>query len=212
MAVDLRGHGDSPRFTEPELGRAPRVWLDDLLEVLVEFPSPPVAVGHSLGALLVLRAAATRPELVRGIVLEDPARPAGNWRPDPKLVREQELFLDGFARGTAAEKARMRVDTRWTHAEIDAWADCKPQVDRRMIREGLYLGSDDWAELFTRVAVPTLLVLPFDGGTSSAAIDLGNPLVEERAVPGVGHCVRRDDPGTYHAVVDPFLERVSPVR
>ena len=45
------------------------------------------------------------------------------------------------------------IDNRRLDDLLDAWADCKPQVDRRMIREGLY-----------------------------------------------------------HAVVDPFLERVSPVR
>ena len=35
---------------------------------------------------------------------------------------------------------------------------------------------------------------------------LGNALVRFELLDGVGHCVRRDDPQAYHAVVDPFLE------
>ncbi len=203
IAPDQRGHGCSPRFTEDELRSSPDVWLADLVALVGGLRTRPVLVGHSLGGLFAVRLADQHPELVRGLVLEDPAQPSGDWRPDPDFVAEQDAFLDRFAAGTAAERERMRRESRWSEDEIDAWAECKPLVDRRMIEDGLHLGSADWTEVYERLTVPTLLVVPEEGEMSPAAID--NPLVRIARIPAVGHCVRRDDPTAFHAVVDPFL-------
>lgn len=207
LAVDLRGHGTSPRFADADLDHSPDVWLGDLLGVLDALPEPPVVVGHSMGALFSLRAAVVAPTRVRALVLEDPARPSGAWTPSAEFTAAQEEFLDRFVTPDLAdaERARMRVESTWTPAEIDAWAACKPQVDRRMIRRGLYLGDPDLDAALNRVAVPTLLVAPEDGGMAPKPADLANPTVQLAFVPGVGHCVRRDDPAAYHALVDPFL-------
>ena len=77
VAPDLRGHGASPRFTPAQLPLAPEVMLADVLAVIDAQPRPVVLVGHSLGGLLALRAALARPERVRALVVEDPARPTG---------------------------------------------------------------------------------------------------------------------------------------
>ena len=61
LAPDLRGHGQSPRFTEDQLGAAPEVPLADVVTVLEAQPEPVALVGHSLGGLLALRAAIARP-------------------------------------------------------------------------------------------------------------------------------------------------------
>jgi len=205
VAVDLRGHGASPRFTADQHPRSYQVWLDDVLGVLRELPDRPILVGHSLGGLFALRAAAAVPDLVRGVVLEDPARPTGDVEPDPDLVAAQERFLDAFADGTAAEKARMRTDSGWTADEIEAWADCKPLVDRGMIRSGMTLGEADWPDLFDRLVLPTLVVVPESSDMAPKDGEVANPFVSVARIPGVGHCVRRDDPDAYHALVDPFL-------
>ena len=210
VAVDLRGHGRSPRFTTAELQRTHEVWLADVLDVLREVPAAPIVVGHSLGGLFALRAAVDAPQLVRALVLEDPARPTGEVTPDPEFVAHQEAFLDTFVSGTAAEKARMRRQSSWTPEEIDEWADCKPLVDRRMIRGGLSLGPADWPALLAALTVPTLFVVPTDGEMAPTDDELGNPLIDIARIPGVGHCVRRDDAASYHAAVDPFLELRRP--
>jgi pimeloyl-ACP methyl ester carboxylesterase len=173
-------------------------------------PAPPIVVGHSLGGLFALRAGVAAPELVSALVLEDPARLIGETPPDPELVADQETFLDTFASGTDAEKIRMRRESPWTAAEIDAWAECKPLVDRRMIRDGLRLGLTDWPTLLADLTVPTLFVVPVDGEMAPSDDELANPLIEIARISGVGHCVRRDDPAAYHAVVDPFLQRHGP--
>ena len=63
LAVDLRGHGDSPRFTDEELADTAAVVLADVLRVLDEVRRPVALVGHSYGALFALRAALARPDL-----------------------------------------------------------------------------------------------------------------------------------------------------
>jgi pimeloyl-ACP methyl ester carboxylesterase len=70
IAYDARGHGKSGRAPDYSL----RAFADDALRVLREIAKEPaVLIGHSLGALAALVAAADAPELVRGLVLEDPA-------------------------------------------------------------------------------------------------------------------------------------------
>src|SRR5580765_3663856 len=70
VAYDARGHGKSGRAPDYSL----RGFADDALRMLREIvKEPALIVGHSLGALAGLIAAADAPELVRGLVLEDPA-------------------------------------------------------------------------------------------------------------------------------------------
>ena len=74
LAVDHRGHGESPRFTSDQLAGHPGdVMVDDALHLLAQLPEPPVVLGHSLGGAVALTAAVRRPALVRALVLEDPA-------------------------------------------------------------------------------------------------------------------------------------------
>ncbi len=71
VSVDLRGHGLSDRPT----GDYPiEQFADDTAHVIQSLGlDRPVAVGHSMGGLTVLALASRHPELVRGIVMVDPA-------------------------------------------------------------------------------------------------------------------------------------------
>ncbi|WP_434081393.1 alpha/beta fold hydrolase [Sanguibacter sp. Z1732] len=131
---DLRGHGRSPRFAEDQLDAAPDVMLDDVLAVLEHIGEPVALIGHSLGGFLALRAALARPRYIAALVLEDPARPSGST-PDPQFVAANEALLDSMVDpGTQIE--RMLRETPWTRTEVEAWAACKPLVDRRYIARG----------------------------------------------------------------------------
>ena len=206
-APDLRGHGQSPRFTDDQLDEAPDVLLADLLAVIDELAEPVALVGHSLGALLSLRAALARPPRVWALVLEDPPQPSGS-APDPEFVAWHEELLGSF--DEAAQVERMLAETPWSRTEVEAWAACKPRVDREYVRRGLFLGGPGWAEMFDRLAVPTLLVVPEEGGVSPRPDGPPSDHVRLVAVPQAGHCVRRDQPDRYHGVVDAFLAEHQP--
>ncbi len=72
VAPDLLGHGGSPVPDDPGEYTRDRA-LDDLDDVLadiaVDVDTPAVLVGHSLGGYLALAHAATRPGVVRGVVV-----------------------------------------------------------------------------------------------------------------------------------------------
>ncbi len=127
VAVDLRGHGSSPRAAEG-LGLADLA--DDVAETVTaltgqpatapdrpgdrpagggERPAPPIdlLVGHSLGALVVMTLAGVRPRLARRIVLEDPPGPNGiDW-----AALADELVTDG---------RRARTEPGALRAELEA--------------------------------------------------------------------------------------------
>jgi pimeloyl-ACP methyl ester carboxylesterase len=64
LVPDLPGHGGSSALPAPV--ETLDAYADRVASLL---PAPAVIVGHSLGAVVALRLAARRPELVRGVVL-----------------------------------------------------------------------------------------------------------------------------------------------
>lgn len=98
IALDARGHGLSPRWSPEELARAGQVLVDDVVETLEELAHEgsalPILIGHSMGAATAMVLATQRPDLVAGLVLEDPAL-YGTRSPEELL-----------ARGAARERSR----------------------------------------------------------------------------------------------------------
>jgi esterase len=67
VAVDMRNHGDSPRFpthSYPELA-------SDLAEVIESLGAPVDLLGHSMGGKAAMQLALTRPELIRRLIVAD---------------------------------------------------------------------------------------------------------------------------------------------
>jgi len=69
VALDLSGHGDSGR--RPDYHK--ELWADEVLAVGVDagFADPPVVVGHSLGGMVTITAAASHGEELAGAVIVD---------------------------------------------------------------------------------------------------------------------------------------------
>lgn len=206
-AVDQRGHGRSARFTPDDVRESHRIWVDDLRTVVTALGRPAVVVGHSLGGLVALRLALQAPELINALVVEDPAHPRAADAPDPQFVAEQQAFLSAFPEHADSEIERMRRETSWSDTELRPWAESKARVDPLMIERGLFLGDSAWEELFQRLTVPTLLLLPEDGGMGPDESGYRNPLVERVVIAGAGHCIRRDQPARFYEAVDAFLSR-----
>ena len=67
LAVDMRNHGDSPRFptqSYPDMAA-------DLAEVIESLRGPVDLLGHSMGGKAAMQLALTRPDLIRRLIVAD---------------------------------------------------------------------------------------------------------------------------------------------
>jgi len=92
LSLDLRGHGESDKPQGPYPIAA---FADDVAYIVEKFGlGKTVAVGHSMGGLIVLQLAAAYPDCVAGIVLVDPP----SLDPPP----ERRAMLEAVAAGIEA--------------------------------------------------------------------------------------------------------------
>lgn len=70
--MDARGHGRSKASADPRKLRSWRPYRKDLEAFAIRLRQPLILAGHSMGATVSIELAATRPDLVRGLVLIDP--------------------------------------------------------------------------------------------------------------------------------------------
>nr|VEG56140.1 acetoin dehydrogenase E2 subunit dihydrolipoyllysine-residue acetyltransferase [Actinomyces israelii] len=235
VALDARGHGLSPRWSPAQLAQAGQVLVDDVVATLRELAQaargrevlglpvdrdrsgrqrPPVLLGHSLGAATAMVLAGRHPELVSGLVLEDPALYGTRG--------EAELL----ARGAARERARAAQAADPVAAVAQALQSGRPEVevlpsvwasqccDPALLRTGVVAPQVPWEKALAALGVPTLLL----SGNQPASARLGevglarahelNPSIETVLVDGAGHQVRGTRPVGYYAAVESWLARL----
>ncbi|MCK7622050.1 alpha/beta hydrolase [Streptomyces sp. RS10V-4] len=177
LAVDLRGHGRSPRGDY-----GPELFADDLVDTLP--PGAEVVLGHSLGGLaLSLAVERLRP---RRAVYCDPAWSlAGVGQPvDPAV----------FVTFKNADRARIRAfNPRWDDADVEVELATLADWDTAtaLALSGGHL-RDRTPE---RPVVPSLVQIAGEGFlfTREAAKELTGRGFEVRTVAGAGHTIHRDD-------------------
>jgi pimeloyl-ACP methyl ester carboxylesterase len=133
LAWDAPGYGDSTPVAaaEPDADAyAERLW--DWLDAL-SVDAPVTLVGHSLGALMVARAARRQPQRVRRVVLLAPANGYGDAAPEER-ARVRHTRLDNLHRlgpqgmAQARAGAMLTPDARpdWVAAVRDTMAQVHP--------------------------------------------------------------------------------------
>ena len=196
VAVDLRGHGASPRMQGNEdLGDL----AADVHETVFEEPgTADVLLGHSLGALVALKLCEDYGEPAQRLVLEDP--PGSGTTDFQEVARATELDA-ALARKSPESAVRRNLAQNPTWAEEDArnsvagLLDCDADTVAGFLSDGLRY---DLAEMVRSASIPTLLVLGSEKrGSMLPAPEraaVGGPLrrgtVEEF---DAGHGVHRDD-------------------
>ena len=217
---DARGHGESERFTREELDHGVgETHLDDLVDVLEQLAregvTMPVLVGHSMGGGTAAALAGARPDLVRAVVLEDPALGAGRYAELDEEAAAQRRVSE--ARETNAHphhamKQGKRDHPTWPKREFKPWLEAKQQTDLEMLgRPGVTVRTP-WREVTAQIGVPALVVTGTAGaiwtGTLLTSLrEVDNRQVEIEIIRGAGHCVRRDRADDFHSVVDPWLAK-----
>ena len=215
LAVDLRGHGASPRITG---GLGPAELAADVAETVEAelgpagdgAPAVDLLVGHSLGAMVALALLAHRPGYARRLLLEDP--PGSRSIDWVELAKGIEHDTDRARRQPAALRAEMERDNpSWAPGEAERrvtdLAECDGATIAGAVRRGL---AFDLAAQAAAVEAPVLLVLAEEAAGSSLLGQDRTALVRAvgdgttRVLPA-GHSVHREALPAYLAAVDEWL-------
>ena len=222
-AIDALGHGRSDRFTDDELeGAGADVGaraIDALVtttinavETIVTITGRVVLVGHSMGGATASVVASRRPDLLRGVLLEDPswvAPSAEVWR-SRGAAWVATAHADRLDPLGAIQRALADSESTWPRSEIEQWVIAHTQVDDRFVVLGRTEPRDPCGEIVASLALPTLVVtgtegVIIDGGVRAEIARIANPNVEVAVVDGAGHSVRRDRADAFHAIADPWI-------
>ena len=117
-ALDLAGHGRTPRAGRSASVRANRELLDRFLDEVVGQPA--VLVGNSMGGTIAMLEAAEHPEKVLDLVLIGPAAPRLRSEvPDLAVARQAALFaVPGVAEKVLARRLDKAGAEEWVRSQM----------------------------------------------------------------------------------------------
>lgn len=208
---DARGHGLSARV-QPGENTDMAADLAGVMRALGTGSA--VVAGHSMGGVVVGQLAARFPELVRALILEDPAwflpeareagggigaGPMGEWVRSLAVKGAEELMAE----------CRAEHPT-WPEIVVLRWCQGKKQLDQN------FPASRDsnwgrWTDAARAIQCPALLVTadPDLGGIinpdTARQIHEWNPRIQVAHIPGAGHHVRFAQERAYTQAVRDFL-------
>ncbi len=171
MVPDLLGYGSSPR---PEHGYGPDQQVAAVVQSLDQLGigEPALWVGHGLGAVLALRAAATLPERVRAVVAISPLLYRDSVAARRHLRQLTPLQLGGpldrhlanviYGGPGATPRLAGRVARLW-RVDLPGSAPSNPgpptEATYRETLENCVLRADGW-RWFDQISAPVHMVLP----------------------------------------------------
>lgn len=236
VRLDFRGHGRSGRSTDTYAWPG---YVADATAICEQvFGQPAIVVGHSLGGATAAGLAQTRPDLVRGVVLEDPAL---GRVPTPE---NRDVFADNtvvaafeIMRGSVPHLQSTGVSTAELadmlrkapspsgppfadvahDGAIVAMAEAMLQLDITVL-DPIFDGTH--APVFDphrELPVPGIVVAgdPAQPDTATREPELAllaehSPAIEQRVVSGVGHLIHDDIRGrdAVLAAVRDLLDRI----
>lgn len=216
IAPDMRGHGESDRFTADELAGDPmRQMYEDCVAILAyasaDSAEPVVVVGHSMGAGLASDLAAWEPRYLRAAVLEEPTwYPTINW--DERREHAQEMIASAAIARTDIQNVISEYQVNnphWPDGEAEQSAYAKSRMDDAFIATAKGFVNEPWEDIASAISIPTLMVSGTTGNFQQPSWDaienLHNPNIAIEVLDGASHSVRRDMSEQYHAVVDPWI-------
>jgi pimeloyl-ACP methyl ester carboxylesterase len=199
LAVDLAGHGKSPRARR----YSPRDWADDVVETLEPLLTarPDVVMGHSLGGLVASLAADRLAP--RAAIYIDPAFAF------PQGIRGA-LFKLAFAVAPRPPRsALVRMNPKWDPADVDIELATLRDWDKRTI-----LGFADSRPIVPpiRLVAPTLVVLAEKSLLipEAVAARLRKQGMTVETIPGTGHTVFRDEHAGFMSTIGRWLSHQAP--
>lgn len=210
VGPDARGHGRGPRVGPWHTEQ----FVADLAELVTSLDAgPAVVIGHSMGGLHALAFAASHPELVRAVVVEDFApdqrgKTVDAWRgyfdswptPFQSLAHVRRFF--GSTGNYFTECVTERADGYHLLADLEDLYQIAAEWGRR-----------DYWSFVDRVKCPLLAIegehsaMPPGQQAEVAARVQGEPS-RHLVVAGAGHVVHDDAPYEYRGAIEAFLSEV----
>jgi pimeloyl-ACP methyl ester carboxylesterase len=192
VAVDLRGHGHSPRTAE----YSAELMAQDIVDTVPARPE--LMMGHSLGGLTV-SLAIERLDPQR-VIYVDPAfsSPAANWF--------QRALAPAFLR-TLARQSAVRIakrNPRWDPADVAIEVETFKSFDRAVLPVVVTPSAMRAPEV---MAVPSMVMLSDNSQLVKPALAerLRDEGYEVRIVPGSGHVINRDDHEGFMRALDGWI-------
>lgn len=204
IAVDQRGHGNSPRI---EGVANVTSWAADLSTTVDALGIGPLdlLLGHSLGAFVSMELVRSRPAIARRVVLEDP----------PGQIRADDFAWQAtFEREVLTARADPEAEVRRELAENPTWLtdDARFDVEGRALCDvdrilaSLRMSTDGTAvELAPLLDVPALYLLADEArsvlGSRRSQLIRSLPPTAEVVEFDAGHVIHRDRFDEYMATV-----------
>jgi pimeloyl-ACP methyl ester carboxylesterase len=211
VGLDARGHGRSPHRGG---GWQTEDFVADAEDVVRSYElTPAIVIGHSMGGLHAMALAATRPDLVRAVVVEDMApdqrgRTVEVWRayfdswpvPFTSLAHVRQFF--GPLGDYFTECFEERAGGYHLIADLEDLYDIAAEWGRR-----------SYWPLVERINCPLLALEPEHsamppGQLAELAARTAGPAFHVR-VRGAGHVIHEDSPETYRGAVEAFLAQLD---
>jgi pimeloyl-ACP methyl ester carboxylesterase len=207
IAVDLRGHGRSSVSAE---GYRPRQFADDLAALLRLLDvGPVVAIGHSLGGVIVSVLAIEHAELVRAVVAVDPAYAMSASIQD-RVLANAAAFRGANGLALAAQ-AQRDMDGPATDPALVAWHGRRVLgTPHEVVAEtyaGLYeagdqIGFDPQSSSYLkRRACPVLAFYALPKRAAHERTLSTHPASHVVAWEGAGHWLHQERPGEFAHLV-----------
>jgi pimeloyl-ACP methyl ester carboxylesterase len=158
VALDLPGFGGATPEPEAAIGSAG--YAERVLPVLEELEGPTVVVGHSFGGRVALQLAATRPELVRALVLTGVPNLVRREGPAPKAPLAFRTMKALHRRGLVGDATMEQLRRR--HGSADYRNAPSPLLRDVLVR----VTNEDYETQLAALSCPVELVW---GETDTAA-------------------------------------------
>lgn len=213
VATDARGHGASAR-RPPDL--SPEATAADAAFAIEELGlAPAVVAGQSLGGRTAIAVAASRPDLVRGLIVAEADPQPGvapsevedwlrSWPLPFATPAEAVTFFGGSPTraSTWAAGLEQRDDGWWPRFEMEVMVETLREAE----------GRDLWPE-WERITCPALVVRGSDGDLDSAtAAQMAERLPRTRVATlhRAGHDLHLDQPEEWLRALEGFLTALEP--
>lgn len=216
VMYDAYGHGKSSRIDPKKPVDLAKNLHDLILALKLEKPG---VLGHSMGASTAAEFAATYPDMLTALILEDPPWSEMKLSEEQAQVNMQEWKKRNLSakKKTVSELVRLKKkeSPNWQEAILEEWAQAKLDVDPAIFDQPNVI-IRDWRRQAETIQVPTLIITGDQVSGALVSPSLGIEAVqvlkhgEFGHISNAGHCVRYEQYKPYLTMVNLFLKRNLP--